>query len=205
MKTCTRCKVEKPFDQFGVDRQKSTGLASRCLECHREVCRNYANSEAGRANVEVRRKRFKEANPDKQREYARKWREANPERAAEIKAAYKARNPDLNADYHRRNPEVAMRNSIKRRKKLKGAMGPVDLEALWVDQNGCCGICTEPIDRAVKHPDPMSPSIDHVVPLSLGGPHKQTNLQWAHLACNIRKGARVPSSQGVDSLVRINA
>ncbi|WP_423797180.1 HNH endonuclease [Mycobacteroides abscessus] len=36
----------------------------------------------------------------------------------------------------------------------------------------------------------MSASLDHVVPMSLGGDHLSTNVQCAHLKCNMDKGAR---------------
>lgn len=52
-----------------------------------------------------------------------------------------------------------------------------------------CGICHEPVDPALKAPDYMSPSLDHVVSMSNGGGHLYSNVQCAHLICNIRKGA----------------
>lgn len=54
-----------------------------------------------------------------------------------------------------------------------------------------CGICAEPVDRNLSWPDPMSPSLDHVLPLSLGGHHTMENVALAHLSCNVRKGNRV--------------
>lgn len=36
----------------------------------------------------------------------------------------------------------------------------------------------------------MSASLDHVVPLSLGGAHTPENTQASHLICNGRKGNR---------------
>lgn len=54
-----------------------------------------------------------------------------------------------------------------------------------------CGICSTPVDRALAYPDPMSPSLDHVLPLSLGGHHTMENVTLAHLLCNVRKGNRV--------------
>lgn len=54
-----------------------------------------------------------------------------------------------------------------------------------------CGICRDPVDRDRKHPDPLSASLDHVIPLARGGTHSDGNVQLAHLACNIAKGARV--------------
>lgn len=51
-----------------------------------------------------------------------------------------------------------------------------------------CGICKRPVDHRTEYPDPLSPSIDHVVPLSLGGDHTRENVQCAHLVCNLSKG-----------------
>lgn len=54
-----------------------------------------------------------------------------------------------------------------------------------------CGLCNEPVLRDSKWPDPMSPSLDHITPLSKGGHHVMDNVQLAHLDCNVRKGNRV--------------
>jgi 5-methylcytosine-specific restriction endonuclease McrA len=37
---------------------------------------------------------------------------------------------------------------------------------------------------------PKAVSIDHIVPLSLGGHNTKANVQLAHLGCNISKGNR---------------
>lgn len=37
----------------------------------------------------------------------------------------------------------------------------------------------------------MSPSIDHVIPLSRGGAHAMGNVQSAHLRCNSSKGDKL--------------
>ena len=54
-----------------------------------------------------------------------------------------------------------------------------------------CGICGTAIDMSLKWPDVQSFSVDHIVPLSLGGSHDRGNLQPAHLSCNARKSNRV--------------
>lgn len=54
--------------------------------------------------------------------------------------------------------------------------------------NWTCRLCLLPIDPKVAWPDPMSPSVDHVIPLSRGGAHAMHNVQSAHLGCNSRKG-----------------
>jgi hypothetical protein len=58
---------------------------------------------------------------------------------------------------------------------------------LYFQHNGKCAICNEPIDTSVKYPSPQSYSIDHIIPLSKGGPERIENLQPTHLACNIAK------------------
>ena len=53
-----------------------------------------------------------------------------------------------------------------------------------------CGICGERIPKSAKYPDPLSPSLDHIVPLSSGGEHSMKNVQAAHFLCNSRKKDR---------------
>lgn len=54
-----------------------------------------------------------------------------------------------------------------------------------------CQLCTRPVEASVSYPDPMSASLDHVVPLSIGGHHVWDNVQLAHLDCNNKKQAQV--------------
>lgn len=54
-----------------------------------------------------------------------------------------------------------------------------------------CGLCDEPVDSALRFPDPRSVSLDHITPVSLGGPHTRVNTRCSHLGCNSRRGNRV--------------
>lgn len=55
-----------------------------------------------------------------------------------------------------------------------------------------CQICGGDIDMNARRRDSvMAPSIDHVIPRSLGGGHEASNLQLAHLLCNVRKSNKV--------------
>lgn len=58
-----------------------------------------------------------------------------------------------------------------------------------------CGICERPVSQRLTYPHPESPSLDHIVPLAFGGTHEPSNLQCAHLRCNLVKGARADSVQ----------
>lgn len=53
----------------------------------------------------------------------------------------------------------------------------------------CCGLCDLVVDKDLAWPDPMSKSLDHIVPLSCGGDHVRANVQLAHMTCNVRKNA----------------
>lgn len=59
-----------------------------------------------------------------------------------------------------------------------------------------CALCGKPVDFSLKYPDPMSATIDHIVPISLGGsPIELENLQLAHNACNIKKSSKLMDSK----------
>lgn len=52
-----------------------------------------------------------------------------------------------------------------------------------------CHICRRKVNRAVRFPDPRSPSRDHLVPVKFGGTNDPENLLLAHWICNVRRGA----------------
>ena len=55
-----------------------------------------------------------------------------------------------------------------------------------------CGICGAPVDLTKKSPDPLSPTIDHIIPVSRGGhPSDLSNLQLAHRWCNREKSNKL--------------
>ena len=55
-----------------------------------------------------------------------------------------------------------------------------------------CGICGGPVDFRLKYPHPLSPCIDHIIPIAKGGhPSDIENLQLAHWTCNRQKSDRL--------------
>lgn len=56
----------------------------------------------------------------------------------------------------------------------------------------CCGICGTPVDFSKKYPHPLSPCIDHIIPVAKGGhPSDLENLQLAHWTCNRQKSDKL--------------
>lgn len=60
-----------------------------------------------------------------------------------------------------------------------------------------CHLCGGKVSMARRHPDPLAPSIDHVVPVSVAGAEANalSNLRLAHLRCNLAKGNRAKEEQ----------
>lgn len=55
-----------------------------------------------------------------------------------------------------------------------------------------CGICGKPVDKSLQFPHPLSPCIDHIVPVAKGGhPSDIENLQLAHWTCNRQKSDKL--------------
>ena len=55
-----------------------------------------------------------------------------------------------------------------------------------------CALCGGFVESNIKFPDPMSASIDHILPVSKGGhPCDIDNLQLAHLGCNMNKSDKI--------------
>jgi hypothetical protein len=62
---------------------------------------------------------------------------------------------------------------------------------IYASQN-TCGICGAPVDKSLKYPHPLSPCIDHIIPIDRGGhPSDIDNLQLAHWKCNRMKANKL--------------
>lgn len=74
-----------------------------------------------------------------------------------------------------------------------GGGDPVDRDTVGERDGWVCGICQRPVNRHLRYPDPMSPSLDHTVPLGPkhGGAHTWDNVRIAHNDCNVRRKDRV--------------
>lgn len=67
-----------------------------------------------------------------------------------------------------------------------------------------CGICGKPVDKSIMYPHPMSPCIDHIIPVAKGGhPSDMENLQLAHWACNRRKSDKLVEKQVFDQELEV--
>ena len=76
----------------------------------------------------------------------------------------------------------------RRRARKKAAyISDVSRKEIYKRDHWICGICGDPVDAALKFPDPGSPTLDHIIPLAKGGTHEHNNVQLAHFICNSTK------------------
>ena len=90
---------------------------------------------------------------------------------------------------HRSNGYCASHcQTLIRKRRLRAVFDePVHMKVLIERGGWLCGLCKAPVDPTLEWPDSMSASIDHIVPIARGGRHAYSNVQLAHLSCNVRK------------------
>lgn len=60
-----------------------------------------------------------------------------------------------------------------------------------IREESLCYLCGLEVDKELDYPDPMSASVDHLVPVALGGLEvDRTNVALTHLDCNKRRGIK---------------
>ena len=87
--------------------------------------------------------------------------------------------------YYRENPDVYERSRAKRKALLRGVEhAPYSRREIYERDGGACRMCDKPLPNA-----PGGFQIDHIVPISLGGPDIPANVQLACPSCNRKKWA----------------
>lgn len=189
VRTCSTCGETKPLTEFAHRKDSPSGFRSACKPCKRA-----ADGAAMR--------RWRERNPDLDRERAREYREQNREKERERFRRYDAANREKrrtaiakrraeDPDYHRmlsRKHRAAHLETYRARcraywhRRRSGADPAAEVDAyaeLLLLQP--CAYCGEYAERM---------TIDHVVPLSRGGTHTIENIVAACGPCNSSKGAK---------------
>lgn len=170
---CSFCEQYKSINDFYRNKSNKDGYASMCKDC----CKNSSKKWYGN-NKEVHRERVYN------------WRTNNPEKTKEIDKRYRENNPDkLRIKYEKRrkdNPIQALLYKWTRRARKKN-VGGVITKKEWEDLKSChsykCLCCG-------KYEPEIKLSLDHVIPLALGGSNVIENAQPLCIKCNNIKNAK---------------
>lgn len=165
-KICSRCREDQPLDRYSKQ-----GKASLCKPCEADYQREYLAANPRPPKVRV---------PMECLVCNRLYMGNNRQRShcsAECRAIGER--------------DMIRRYTHERRAALKGRPAESFVSRDVFKRDGwTCGLCGEGIDPELQYPHPKSASVDHVLPIARGGGHIWGNVQAAHLACNIRKGAK---------------
>jgi len=82
----------------------------------------------------------------------------------------------------------------KRRAQKRGARHVAYRRVAIFERDGWrCHICDRKVRRKAHWSHPLSPTIDHLVPLSKGGSDSPENVACAHRECNTKRNAHGPA------------
>ena len=98
-----------------------------------------------------------------------------------------------------RSPATRARNKRKSGKrraiKFNAFVSDVDRFAIYERDGWRCQICKLKVNPRYTGTHPKGPSLDHIIPLAVGGTHQPSNVQLAHFGCNARKSSRAANDQ----------
>lgn len=189
MKICSKCEIEKPKSEFYRQVRSKDGLASWCKPCRRasEKLRYSVNVAMVHAKQRAYREAHREELIAKKREYHRENRVTINEKRRELHAANPERLNKRNREWQKENLECHRAKNHNRRARKQGnggTLSPGLRNILLKKQGGRCALCYHMLGDDIH--------MDHILPLKLGGPNTDNNIQLLHKKCNSRKGAKHP-------------
>lgn len=180
---CKKCGTKKLLAEFHKDFSRKNG---HCIFCKTCACTNKRKEwEENKEEIKKRTKISRDKRKDKQKIYNKNY---GLRKKKAISANKKA--------YARKNPEKIRARNQRRRVLIKNGVVEkfLDIEIFERDR-WICQICLKKVNKRLKHPHPLSHSIDHIIPIADGGAHTRQNSVLAHLLCNTVKGDRTAVQQ----------
>lgn len=171
MKACRKCKIEKSLDSFGKRSREKDGLDYYCKEC-----------------VNIQSRKYYHEHSERLKPLMTAWRKENLSHVKEYKLGRKERDAKLSSDYYKLHPDKGRERARRRRaRKLENGAVPYNDIDVFERDDLTCQICKEFVDLNLKRPHPLSSSIDHIIPLVLGGSDTFENVRASHLRCNLSR------------------
>lgn len=189
MKTCTKCGESKSLLQFSKKSSSRDGLRHQCKACDRIT--NAASYASNPEKIKASAAKWIADNPEKHKTYKTKWYTANRENVQMRSSKWAAANSEKRkasiAKWRSSNPEarrIQEHNRRARKRANGGRLSPGIVEKLLNLQRGKCACCHVSIADG-NH-------LDHRIPVALGGPNEDWNMQLLCAPCNLSKGAKHP-------------
>lgn len=183
-KVCTMCGEEKPasLEFFYKNNKGRLNLSSRCKECMKQWKRDNRDKvrASGRRYYEKHKDRIKQyrnENKSAKSEYDKRYRAKNRDRLSEYRSQYyrdnKKRLNDYRKEHYENNKQDYIANSAKRKADKRNQTPDfANLKLIAAIYKNC----------------PEGYHVDHMIPLSMGGLHHESNLCYLPASINMAKG-----------------
>lgn len=180
------CQKTKPYSEYHKMSSSKDGVQGHCKECKRILGKKYEKTRSREKKAEYARKEWlrKKHDPKYQQQH-KKWLKENAEYVKQKAKEYREEKGVLLL-YTRSN------RSAKRRGH-EGRLRMHEWNAALEQTDFMCIACEET----------LADSIDHVVPLSLGGTNTYDNIQPMCIRCNLKKGTRVVDFRDSEFVERV--
>lgn len=172
MKLCKTCGLEKTGSH-----------GSYCKSCNSERVVRWKQQNREKYN-EYSRKLAKKLSQDGKKR-SRSWEESNRERLLSYKATWRSNNLDKYREYDRKRRALKLNNGFEKYSE----------DQILSIYGTSCHICNKDIDlnapRRVGADDGWEQGlhIDHLIPISMGGPDTLENVRPSHAICNLKKSS----------------
>lgn len=203
-KICCRCKVEYDYSLFYKESRNLDGLNSWCKNCHKEYRKSHFETHkdsykvyskkwidnGGREWKKSYKKVWDSENIDKVIRNGRRYYNKHKKCILEKEKSFYNRHRERiikRVDSYRRNHLEQVRNSLYKRRSLEKSSGNISLKEirdLFKFYNYTCLCCGKSAPDIVL-------TLDHVIPLKLGGPNIIDNAQPLCKSCNSRKHIKI--------------
>lgn len=157
----------------GAEKLSLLQKLNRSLDKNKQRQRDYDRSRYG--------------TPEKLEKEKARWKAyaSRPERKAAKKITDHIRNTSANGRLR-----IRQQNHKRRAIVHRNGFEEYNVADIFKRDKFICQICHKKVSKKQKWPHPLSASIDHIVPVSSGGPDAPHNIQTTHLRCNLVKHVR---------------
>lgn len=194
-KWCSSCEQIRCHGAFNSLKKAKSGLQPYCQACQSAMNKaNYQNHlerERARSRSEAKReygRAWRQDNPDYMQRYLKAYWEANAERIRANRDKYREEERAY-AQSHLKERAIYEKNRHARKLQAEGTFTRQEWEALCKYYDYTCLRCGRQV------PD-IELTVDHVIPLSMGGSNSIDNIQPLCHSCNARKHTKTVDYRG---------